>query len=50
MLIRFAQSVLDHAQWPSSVLTGRMMFNLGDNERHTAERRSRKQHDSQAVL
>jgi hypothetical protein len=37
MLSNLAESVLKSAKWPTSVNTGRFMFDLGENERNTAE-------------
>lgn len=35
MLLSIAQAALDHAGWPSHVLTGRNMFKIGDNTRNS---------------
>jgi hypothetical protein len=35
VLVETAQGALELAGWPSHVLTGRYMFDLGDNERNT---------------
>ncbi|KAK1833473.1 amidase signature domain-containing protein [Podospora conica] len=35
MLLDLAQQTLDKAGWPSKVLTGRTMFKVGNNERHS---------------
>lgn len=34
-LLAVAQGTLDSAGWPSTVLTGRYMFQVGNNERHS---------------
>lgn len=34
-LLKVAQDALSKAGWPTEVLTGRYMFELGDNERHS---------------
>lgn len=36
MLINLAQAALESADWPTEVETGRLMFKIGDNIRHTA--------------
>ncbi|KAF7670922.1 hypothetical protein GT037_011050 [Alternaria burnsii] len=38
LLVEVASNTLKKAGWPSSVLTGRFMFEKGDNERNTAPR------------
>nr|POE88359.1 hypothetical protein CFP56_11588 [Quercus suber] len=35
ILLEVALGTLSKAGWPTEVLTGRLMFHLGDNERHT---------------
>nr|ODN88537.1 hypothetical protein L204_06392 [Cryptococcus depauperatus CBS 7855] len=35
-LLQVAQDALKKAGWPTNVLTGRFMFEVGDNERHSA--------------
>ncbi|KAK4447245.1 amidase [Podospora aff. communis PSN243] len=35
-LVKIAQEALRKAGWPTTVLTARLMFKLGDNARHTA--------------
>ncbi|KAJ4303457.1 hypothetical protein N0V90_002352 [Kalmusia sp. IMI 367209] len=35
-LVELASAVLQKAGWPTSILTGRLMFEKGDNERNTA--------------
>ena len=34
MLVDVAQAALEQAGWPTSSLTGRNVFTLGDNNRH----------------
>ena len=37
MLINLAKAALESASWPTQVQTGRLMFELGDNVRNTAD-------------
>ena len=36
MLISLAKAAFEHANWPTSISTGRYMFPLGDNCRNVA--------------
>ena len=40
MLLEVASETLKHAGWPVEVRTGRLMFDLGENERHSAQCRT----------
>jgi hypothetical protein len=37
MLVRVAKDALNKVGWPTEVLTGRLMFPLGSNERNVSE-------------
>ncbi|KAM5452134.1 hypothetical protein MaudCBS49596_003488 [Microsporum audouinii] len=34
-LVKVAEDALKKAGWPTDILTGRFMFEVGDNERHS---------------
>lgn len=36
-MLRLAQEALEKAEWPTEVLTGRFMFNVGNNERNSVK-------------
>jgi hypothetical protein len=50
MLLSLAKAILDYAHWPSQALTGRMMFDVGQNERHTADTHALNPYAAQTVL
>lgn len=37
MLLNLARAALESAGWPTAVQVRRQMFELGENERHTAD-------------
>ena len=49
MLINLAKAALESAGWPTEVLTGRLMFELGDGIRNTADVMEDNSLDGQAI-
>lgn len=37
MLVNLAKAALESASWPTEIMTGRYMFELGDNVRNVAD-------------